>query len=67
MQDSETRENVSESLHPLTIPMGTKLNCKSWATEAAYRMLHQNLPPDVAEIPDQLLAYFFLTPHCLAL
>ncbi|HJM44677.1 MAG TPA: hypothetical protein QF644_01860, partial [Candidatus Poseidoniaceae archaeon] len=47
----------SKSLHPLKIPMGTKLNCKSWATEAAYRMLHHNLHPDVAEIPEQLVVY----------
>ncbi len=57
MQDSERRESVSGSLHPVTIPTGTKLNCKSWATEAAYRMLHHNLHPDVAEIPEQLVVY----------
>lgn len=33
----------------LTAPTGSKLNCKGWVQEAAYRMLHNNLDPDVAE------------------
>ena len=57
MEDSDNRDAPSESLHPLTIPQGTELNCKSWSTEAAYRMLHHNLHPDVAEIPEQLVVY----------
>ena len=38
-------------------PTGTKLNCKSWLTEAPLRMLMNNLDPDVAEIPDELVVY----------
>ena len=38
-------------------PVGTKLNCKSWAAEAPYRMLHNNLDRDVAENPDALVVY----------
>ena len=38
-------------------PRGTKLTCKSWAAEAAYRMIQNNLDPDVAEKPDELIVY----------
>ncbi len=38
-------------------PRGTKLTCKSWLTEAAYRMLQNNLDPDVAERPEDLVVY----------
>ncbi|HUB32181.1 MAG TPA: urocanate hydratase [Bryobacteraceae bacterium] len=38
-------------------PRGTKLTCKGWHQEAALRMLHNNLDPDVAENPDQLIVY----------
>lgn len=38
-------------------PRGTTLSCKSWLTEAAYRMLQNNLDPEVAERPDELVVY----------
>lgn len=38
-------------------PHGTTLSCKSWVTEAAYRMLQNNLDPEVAENPDALVVY----------
>jgi len=38
-------------------PIGLKLNCKGWHQEAAYRMLQNNLDPDVAENPDDLIVY----------
>ncbi|NAW23668.1 urocanate hydratase, partial [Salmonella sp. gx-f9] len=38
-------------------PRGTELHCKSWLTEAAYRMLQNNLDPDVAENPKHLVVY----------
>ncbi len=38
-------------------PTGTKLNCKGWLQEAAYRMIQNNLDPAVAENPDQLVVY----------
>jgi len=38
-------------------PRGTELTCKSWLTEAPMRMLMNNLDPDVAEIPDELVVY----------
>ncbi|MET1076949.1 MAG: urocanate hydratase [Pseudomonas sp.] len=41
----------------LRAPRGTELSCKSWLTEAAYRMLHNNLDPEVAEHPESLVVY----------
>jgi urocanate hydratase len=38
-------------------PRGTELSCKGWAQEAALRMLMNNLDPDVAERPDDLVVY----------
>jgi urocanate hydratase len=38
-------------------PRGTQLTCKSWQTEAVYRMLQNNLDPEVAEKPDELVVY----------
>ena len=38
-------------------PRGTTLHCKNWLAEAAYRMLQNNLDPDVAERPDDLVVY----------
>ena len=38
-------------------PTGTQLTCKNWLTEAAYRMIQNNLDPDVAFDPDNLIVY----------
>ena len=38
-------------------PTGTELSCKNWLTEAAYRMIQNNLDPDVAFDPDNLIVY----------
>ncbi len=38
-------------------PTGPVLNCKGWIQEAAYRMLLNNLNPEVAERPDELIVY----------
>ena len=38
-------------------PRGPSLSCKSWLTEAAYRMLQNNLDPEVAEDPKRLVVY----------
>jgi len=42
---------------PVRAPTGSTLHCKSWATEAAYRMIQNNLDPVVAENPDALVVY----------
>jgi urocanate hydratase len=38
-------------------PRGTHRTCKSWLTEAAYRMIQNNLDPEVAEKPEELVVY----------
>ena len=38
-------------------PRGNTLTCKNWLTEAAYRMLQNNLDPEVAENPAELVVY----------
>ena len=38
-------------------PRGAKISCKGWLQEAALRMLMNNLDPDVAEKPDELIIY----------
>ncbi|MBX3297135.1 MAG: urocanate hydratase [Acidobacteria bacterium] len=38
-------------------PTGTELTCKNWLIEAAYRMIQNNLDPDVAFDPDNLIVY----------
>src|SRR5438105_4070358 len=42
---------------PVRAPRGTQLSCKGWPQEAALRMLMNNLDPDVAERPDDLVVY----------
>jgi urocanate hydratase len=42
---------------PLRAPRGTQLSCRSWLTEAALRMLMNNLDPEVAERPGDLVVY----------
>jgi len=50
---SDPRKNTRD-IYP---PTGTKLNAKSWQTEAPLRMLMNNLHPDVAENPHELVVY----------
>jgi len=38
-------------------PRGPVKTCKSWIAEAAYRMIQNNLDPDVAENPQRLVVY----------
>jgi len=38
-------------------PRGTQLTCKSWLTEAPFRMIQNNLDPEVAERPEELVVY----------
>lgn len=41
----------------ITAPRGTQLSCKGWLQEAAMRMIMNNLDPEVAEDPDNLIVY----------
>lgn len=45
---------MRNEIHP---PTGSKLNCKNWQIEAAYRMLQHNLSPEVAEDWENLVVY----------
>src|SRR3989475_6007685 len=42
---------------PVRAPRGTALTCQGWPQEAALRMLMNNLDPEVAEHPDDLIVY----------
>jgi urocanate hydratase len=50
---SDPRKNTRD-VYP---PTGTELTAKSWLTEAPMRMLMNNLHPDVAENPHELVVY----------
>jgi urocanate hydratase len=43
------------SYEPVKAPHGTSRTCKTWGAEAAMRMLMNNLDPEVAEHPEQLI------------
>jgi len=49
--------SVETSKRIITAPRGTTLNCKGWVQEAALRMLCNNLDPEVAERPEDLVVY----------
>jgi urocanate hydratase len=49
--------NDSSKRPPLRAPRGTELTCRSWLTEAPLRMLMNNLDPEVAERPAELVVY----------
>jgi urocanate hydratase len=46
-----------DTTRTIRAPRGTDLSCKSWLTEAAFRMIQNNLDPDVAEKPGELVVY----------
>jgi urocanate hydratase len=52
--------NLDPRLDPTRVvraPRGSALTCKNWVTEAAYRMVQNNLDPEVAENPQSLVVY----------
>ena len=52
--------NTDPRLDPSRViraPRGSQLTCKNWIAEAAYRMIQNNLDPEVAENPDALVVY----------
>ncbi len=59
MTTSEPRmaQDTQVAPRPMRAPRGTTLTCKGWPQEAAYRMLQNNLDPEVAERPDELVVY----------
>ncbi|MDZ7855179.1 urocanate hydratase [Sphaerotilus sp.] len=56
MTDLSTPRATAQA-RPVHAPTGTTLHCRNWLTEAAYRMLQNNLDPAVAEHPDTLVVY----------
>jgi urocanate hydratase len=56
MTDLSPMHRVAQP-HPVRAPRGSALTCKSWLTEAAYRMIQNNLDPEVAENPSALVVY----------
>src|SRR5215210_5167796 len=50
-------EELCGDLTRIRAPRGTELNARSWLTEAPLRMLLNNLDPEVAERPEELIVY----------
>ena len=57
MRKRRTRTMKGFSYKPVRAPRGSRLHCKGWHQEAAMRMLMNNLDPDVAECPEELIIY----------
>ena len=55
--DSANAAGSPSGPRPVRAPRGTGLSCRGWPQEAAMRMLMNNLDPEVAEHPDQLVVY----------
>ena len=53
-QEVEKKPMINRIIHA---PKGEKLSCKNWQIEAPYRMIQNNLDPNVAENPDELVVY----------
>jgi urocanate hydratase len=56
-QPKSSAANTSAGPRPVRAPRGTELHCANWLIEAAYRMIQNNLDPEVAENPDALVVY----------
>ncbi len=56
MSDLSPLHHIAKA-RPVRAPRGTQLHCKNWLIEAAYRMVQNNLDPEVAENPDALVVY----------
>ncbi|MDT0496731.1 urocanate hydratase [Algiphilus sp. W345] len=50
-------ESVVPGPRPIRAPRGSQLSCRNWLIEAAFRMIQNNLDPEVAERPDDLVVY----------
>jgi urocanate hydratase len=54
VEDTAEGKGAARVVHS---PRGSELSCRNWQTEGALRMLHNNLDPDVAEHPEELVVY----------
>jgi urocanate hydratase len=57
MPDLTTTPFAASQARPVRAPRGAALSCANWQIEAAFRMIQNNLDPEVAENPDQLVVY----------
>ena len=57
MSDLSQAPYLDSKARPVRAPRGSTLSCANWQIEAAYRMLQNNLDPEVAENPDELVVY----------
>jgi urocanate hydratase len=56
-EDQKQHSGAPRGARVVHAPRGTEISCKGWQQEAALRMLHNNLDPEVAEAPDELIVY----------
>src|SRR5574339_246752 len=56
-QTAGTRRRIMSGPRSVRAPRGIDLTCKNWLSEAAYRMIQNNLDPEVAEKPEDLVVY----------
>jgi urocanate hydratase len=52
-----THRRIGDTSRIVRAPRGTELTCRSWLTEAPFRMIQNNLDPEVAENPAELVVY----------
>src|SRR4026209_2611159 len=52
-----THRQIGDASRVIRAPRGTQLSCRSWLTEAPFRMIQNNLDPEVAENPAELVVY----------
>ncbi|MDO8286680.1 MAG: urocanate hydratase [Rhodoferax sp.] len=57
MSDLSNAPYLDSKARPVRAPRGPELTCANWQIEAAYRMLQNNLDPEVAENPNELVVY----------
>ena len=57
MNQTKVKDLRFDPSRKIRAPRGNKLSCRNWITEAAYRMLQNNLDPEVAENPAGLVVY----------
>src|SRR5215469_14314231 len=55
MDDAQTAS--AQNVPVIRAPRGPEMTCKTWQAEAALRMLMNNLDPEVAERPEELVVY----------
>jgi urocanate hydratase len=57
MTDLSVHKRIAAQPRTVRAPRGSELSCRNWLIEAAYRMVQNNLDPEVAENPQALVVY----------